>query len=398
MSMLKAVQEAARFNRSHLKQADMTMFLLRNSIITSSLNKARAIRAFFSPWIKAGIIIFSLIIILFFSIYIYLLVKIYPSFLTAKNYLQQNKFVQESLQSSTLRSSSIPMLKGFWIKHDKQDFLISFKVSGKKSTKILVYLRQLKKVWMINAIIKQAGKDYQFIPFEELYIHMLTQQAYENPYAGYLLALNYPDHSKKQIYWLEKAANQGVAEAANNLAIQYDKGLGVKLDAKKAFSLYQFAAKKGDYAAMYNIGLTYYQKQNFNLAAKWFSKSIETSDKGKDTELNACAPNDLGMLHAAGKGVKQDENQAQHLLEKAGKHLIMQDNDIQTFLESQFAQREDYNQSFKEYLTDVLSAFVALQMTKSKNESENDIHAHYQEWSVASAKLMTKRIKERCWD
>jgi hypothetical protein len=134
------------------------------------------------------------------------------------------------------------------------------------------------------------------------------------------------------------------------------------------------------------------------LAAKWFSKSIEASEQIKDTELNACAPNDLGMLYAAGKGVKQDDDQAQNLLEKAGKNLIMQYNDIQIALEEQFAQKDDYNQSFKEFLTDILSAFVALQMTKSKNESEDDIHAHYQEGSIVLAKLMAKKITERCWD
>ena len=63
---------------------------------------------------------------------------------------------------------------------------------------------------------------------------------------------------QKALYYLEKAANQGDAEAQNNLGIMYENGEGVTKNHKKAVYLYEQAAHQGDIAAQYNLGRMYY--------------------------------------------------------------------------------------------------------------------------------------------
>ncbi|KAH3757185.1 calmodulin-dependent protein kinase [Pelomyxa schiedti] len=57
---------------------------------------------------------------------------------------------------------------------------------------------------------------------------------------------------------LQQASDAGIAQAMNNLAACYERGLGVGRDIPKAVTLYQGAASAGHAVAMYNLGAFYF--------------------------------------------------------------------------------------------------------------------------------------------
>jgi TPR repeat protein len=58
-------------------------------------------------------------------------------------------------------------------------------------------------------------------------------------------------------YWFEKAAENGVANAAYNLGVLHHQGLGFSPDINKAMYWYKDAANKGHPEAQYNLGIAY---------------------------------------------------------------------------------------------------------------------------------------------
>jgi len=69
-------------------------------------------------------------------------------------------------------------------------------------------------------------------------------------------------------------AEQGIAEAQNNLGHMYEEGLGVSQDYAEAMRWYRLAANSELPQAQYNIGLLYYfgygVSQNAREALRWF--------------------------------------------------------------------------------------------------------------------------------
>tara|TARA_B100000530_G_scaffold275675_1_gene188625 strand:- start:104 stop:901 length:798 start_codon:yes stop_codon:yes gene_type:complete len=74
-------------------------------------------------------------------------------------------------------------------------------------------------------------------------------------------------------------ADNGIAEAQNNLGFLYQNGLGVRRNYNTAIKWYQLAANQGLSEAEHNIGMLNYWgygvSQDFNIARRWFSKSAE---------------------------------------------------------------------------------------------------------------------------
>jgi TPR repeat protein len=80
--------------------------------------------------------------------------------------------------------------------------------------------------------------------------------------------------------WYEAAANQGNAEAQNNvrgignLGICYDSGIGVAKDQSRAAQQYEEAANAGDLQSMLNIGVDYWHGEGVDKdlakAYMWF--------------------------------------------------------------------------------------------------------------------------------
>ena len=77
--------------------------------------------------------------------------------------------------------------------------------------------------------------------------------------------------------WFRKAAEQGNAGAQYNLAVMYDKGLGVPQDYSEAVRWYRKAAEQGDALAQYNLGVMYANgegvPQDYAEAVRWYRKA-----------------------------------------------------------------------------------------------------------------------------
>ncbi len=101
-------------------------------------------------------------------------------------------------------------------------------------------------------------------------------------------------------------ANQGNAQAQNNLGTLYYYGKGVPEDYAKAAKWFRKAAEQGNAGAQYNVGLMYDNglgvPQDHAEAAKWYRKAAEQGD--------ADAQNNLGHMYGQGRGVPQDYVQA----------------------------------------------------------------------------------------
>ena len=91
---------------------------------------------------------------------------------------------------------------------------------------------------------------------------------------------------KKAVYWYQKAAEQGNAEAQVRLGEMYYWGQGVARDYKKAKYWFQKAAEQGNAIAQYYLGKMYHYgfgvAQDHKKAKYWYQKACDNGDK------NAC--------------------------------------------------------------------------------------------------------------
>jgi TPR repeat protein len=82
---------------------------------------------------------------------------------------------------------------------------------------------------------------------------------------------------------LESLANMGEPRAQYDLAVLYDKGLGVPQSDAQALKWYSRAAEHGDRRAQYNLGLMYMNGQgippDYVLAYYWISLSLAQGDE-----------------------------------------------------------------------------------------------------------------------
>ncbi len=173
---------------------------------------------------------------------------------------------------------------------------------------------------------------------------------------------NDPECQLAGAYWTGEAAEKGLPEAQNNLAILQLQGIGVSQDKAQAFRGFTEAAGKGLAFARYNLGVCYADgigtDQNDGLALKWFKKAAKRGmtraqfnvgyyyqvGKGCDQsdseavkwyqkavnnedpfsynstinqELDSAAENNLGILYELGRGVEQDLSKAYELYSSA---------------------------------------------------------------------------------
>lgn len=115
------------------------------------------------------------------------------------------------------------------------------------------------------------------------------------------------------MYWLGLAADGGNAEAAYQLArTAYSAG-----NYDQARELYLKAAKQGDIAAMFELGLMYYNavgvEQDYAEARAWFTKAAEGG--------NGEAYYYIGNMYYYGQGVEADNTRASLCWQKAEEAL-----------------------------------------------------------------------------
>ena len=84
---------------------------------------------------------------------------------------------------------------------------------------------------------------------------------------------------EKAVEWYRKSAEQGDADAQNNLGYCYYNGQGVAQDYEKAVEWYRKSAKQGVAVAQNNLGYFYAQgqgvAQDYEKAVEWYRRSAE---------------------------------------------------------------------------------------------------------------------------
>jgi len=99
------------------------------------------------------------------------------------------------------------------------------------------------------------------------------------------------------------AAEQGHADSQYNLAIMYEKGIGVDKDEKEAIVWYRKSAVQGNVFAQYNLAVLYENGRgtavDFAQAHEWYREASAQSDP--------LAIGNLGMLYLRGQGVKENK-------------------------------------------------------------------------------------------
>jgi TPR repeat protein len=99
------------------------------------------------------------------------------------------------------------------------------------------------------------------------------------------------------------AAKEGHADSQFNVALMYERGIGVGKDEKEAVFWYGKAASQGNSAAQYNLGVLYENGRgtevDFAKANEWYRKASAQGD--------ALAIGNLGMLYVRGQGVRENK-------------------------------------------------------------------------------------------
>lgn len=314
--------------------------------------------------------------------------------------------VSLAMQDKMLISQLGAPLKASWLpagfRQSKAKTSFRFTITGSKGQADVFVKAVQQKTWEIREVVAFTPSFSQPVSFLMIkYDQEIGKERTErelsdwvrginNTNASYVMAEIYRglgyDEKSAQAY--QKAVDQGSAYAANNLAIAYLDGRGVEKDAKKALALYQKAADQGDEVAMYNLGFYYFkmaETPDYALAAKWYERSIET-------QTNSCALNDLGILYAAGKGVKQNTEKAENLLREAGRLLLLGDSDF--YYEIMHTVNADF---LKTRADDILDAFVEYQYYK---ETQGYLLTFEEDYSLEVAELaktMSDKLVSRCW-
>jgi len=123
----------------------------------------------------------------------------------------------------------------------------------------------------------------------------------------------------KFLYWSEKVADQGVADAAFNMGYLYFSGGAggrIKVDYTKALKYLKLAADAGRFSACPYLGTMYLKgwgvKADNMEALKWFKLGAENGD--------ALSENNLGFMYLKGVGTPKDTAKALEYLQKADAH------------------------------------------------------------------------------
>lgn len=98
---------------------------------------------------------------------------------------------------------------------------------------------------------------------------------------------------REALKWYTRSANEGHAEAQNNLAALYENGGdGVERNLSEALKWYTSSATQGMAVAQANLGNMYRDgkgvQKNLNTAMEWYRKSAEQGDLDAEYNLGAC--------------------------------------------------------------------------------------------------------------
>ena len=118
------------------------------------------------------------------------------------------------------------------------------------------------------------------------------------------------------VKWFKKAAEQGHAEAQNHLAYCLDKGIGCAENKAEAFQWFRKAAEQGHAKAQYNLADCLYEGSSCTVdkveAVKWLKKAAEQG--------HAEAQNNLAYCLVKGIGCAENKTEAFQWYKKAAEH------------------------------------------------------------------------------
>ncbi|MDG1495043.1 MAG: tetratricopeptide repeat protein [Porticoccaceae bacterium] len=144
-----------------------------------------------------------------------------------------------------------------------------------------------------------------------LCIALIGGSAHAGPFEAGLSALDRAHYATAMRAWL-KLANEGAAEAQNNVGYLYEQGFGVSQNYTEAMNWYRQAADQGLAEAQHNMGMLYYHgygvAENQRTAAKWFKRAA--LQELVDSEYM------LGLAYHEGKGVELNYQLAKHWFKK----------------------------------------------------------------------------------
>ena len=130
---------------------------------------------------------------------------------------------------------------------------------------------------------------------------------------GLGLYYNHLDKYKESCKWFEEAAKQDYVPGLINLAMDYERGEGVKQDFNKAFALYKRAAEKGHNLAQESVGTYYLIGQGTAKdEKKAFLWSMKSAEQGNGRALWR-----VGRCYSEGVGTTKDENKAIEFYQKS---------------------------------------------------------------------------------
>lgn len=113
-----------------------------------------------------------------------------------------------------------------------------------------------------------------------------------------------PKDSAEAVKWYLKAADQGYAEAQNNLAVSYRNGQGVPQDYGEAIKWYRKAADQGLAGAQHGLGAMYANGQgvpkDYAEAVKWFRKAADQGYAEAQTILRTWSTKEIPLEKRGG--------------------------------------------------------------------------------------------------
>jgi len=139
-----------------------------------------------------------------------------------------------------------------------------------------------------------------------------------NPLSQYYLSVAYqrtgPSNVKLVAHWALQAAEQGHAQAMNNLGCLLIAGQGIKKNVGMAVQWLKRASKAGNADAMYSLGLLYYRgkliDRDYRKAFKYLHQAAKNGDK--------MAAYRVGIMYMKGMGVMPSGEEALFWLSCAG--------------------------------------------------------------------------------
>jgi hypothetical protein len=150
---------------------------------------------------------------------------------------------------------------------------------------------------------------------------------------------------ERAAYWFEKAANQGVANAAYNLGVLHHQGLGMPADIKEALNWYEKAADLNHPEAQYNLGIAYIEGVGVHYDAQKAATYFHAAaDRGimeaaynlgliyENGLLGQTRPDDALMWYKA--AADQGSAEARTAIEELGQRLNMTADEIQAYFKT----------------------------------------------------------------